>query len=221
MSFLASLLRRHGGNTTRPGAEQPADICLLLEGTYPYVMGGVSAWVHDLISAHPQLTFDVMSLVPDSKPRSPRFTLPPNLRRMIDLPLQAPPLGGGRVPEALWLPCLNLLGPLVEGRLTIADLELFARAGQAGVGQRQLLDSPQAFATLEAAYARLAPSSSFLDFFWSWRSLLNGMLSVLLARVPPARCYHAVSTGFAGLGRAPRHRNRPAAHPFRTRHLHQ
>ena len=25
-----------------------ADVCLVLEGTYPYVSGGVSAWVHDL-----------------------------------------------------------------------------------------------------------------------------------------------------------------------------
>ena len=214
MSFLASLLRRRDGDPTRPEAlvpealvpkalvpeaQQPADVCLLLEGTYPYVMGGVSAWVHDLIHAHPQLTFEVMSLVPDSAPRPPRYTLPPNLRRLINLPLQAPPRGADRATEALWRPCLDLLGPLVEGRLSIADLEPFARAGQAGVGRRHLLDSPQAFATLQAAYTRLAPGSSFLDFFWSWRSLLNGMLSVLLARVPPARCYHAVSTGFAGL----------------------
>ena len=32
----------------RNGSE-PADVCLVLEGTYPYVKGGVSTWVHDLI----------------------------------------------------------------------------------------------------------------------------------------------------------------------------
>ena len=26
-----------------------ADVCLILEGTYPFVLGGVSSWVHDLI----------------------------------------------------------------------------------------------------------------------------------------------------------------------------
>ncbi|HCO91849.1 MAG TPA: hypothetical protein DIT40_12840, partial [Alphaproteobacteria bacterium] len=29
--------------------EYDADVCLLLEGTYPYVTGGVSNWVHDVI----------------------------------------------------------------------------------------------------------------------------------------------------------------------------
>lgn len=180
-------------------AEAPADVCLLLEGTYPYVMGGVSAWVHELICAHPQLTFDAISLVPDAAPREARYAAPPNLRHLIALPLQTPPLGQPKAPQALWQPCLKLLGPLVEGRLGVADLAPFAAAGAGGVGRRQLLDSAEAFAVLEAAYARLAPGSSFLDFFWSWRSLLNGVLSVLIARVPPARCYHAVSTGFAGL----------------------
>ena len=35
------------------------DICLLLEGTYPYVSGGVSTWVHQIITALPDLTFCV------------------------------------------------------------------------------------------------------------------------------------------------------------------
>ena len=34
-----------------------ADIGLLLEGTYPYVSGGVSSWVHDVIRAFPDYTF--------------------------------------------------------------------------------------------------------------------------------------------------------------------
>lgn len=197
MSFAP--LHRRGRAAATDDNLPPADVCLLLEGTYPYVMGGVSAWVHDLIRAHPQLTFEVISLVPDSTPRPARYTLPPNLRRVIDLPLQAPPRGAARAPDALWRPCLDLLGPLVEGRLSITDLEPFARAGRAGAGRRHLLDGAEAFAALQAAYTRLAPGSSFLDFFWSWRSLLNSMLSVLLARVPRARCYHAISTGFAGL----------------------
>lgn len=41
--------------------------------------------------------------------------------------------------------------------------------------------------------------SSFLDYFWSWRALLGGLYSVLLADLPEASVYHAVSTGYAGL----------------------
>lgn len=33
------------------------DICLLLEGTYPYVRGGVSSWVNQIIKGLPEFNF--------------------------------------------------------------------------------------------------------------------------------------------------------------------
>ena len=39
-----------------------ADVGLLLEGTYPYVSGGVSTWVHEIISGFPELTFGICFL---------------------------------------------------------------------------------------------------------------------------------------------------------------
>ncbi|MDI4659412.1 DUF3492 domain-containing protein, partial [Xanthobacter autotrophicus] len=32
---------------------QEADIALLLEGTFPYVSGGVSSWINQIIRAYP------------------------------------------------------------------------------------------------------------------------------------------------------------------------
>jgi glycosyltransferase involved in cell wall biosynthesis len=40
---------------------------------------------------------------------------------------------------------------------------------------------------------------SFLDYFWTWRAVLGGLYSVLLAPMPRARVYHPVCTGYAGL----------------------
>ena len=40
-------------------AKQEVDVCLILEGTYPYVRGGVSTWVHQIITSLPNLTFSV------------------------------------------------------------------------------------------------------------------------------------------------------------------
>ncbi|OYW31068.1 MAG: hypothetical protein B7Z51_05725, partial [Methyloversatilis sp. 12-65-5] len=36
------------------------DVALLLEGTFPYVSGGVSSWVNQIIRAFPDLTFAVV-----------------------------------------------------------------------------------------------------------------------------------------------------------------
>ena len=47
-----------------------ADVCLLLEGTYPYVSGGVSTWVDDLIRAQPHLTFHCVALLADRRARA-------------------------------------------------------------------------------------------------------------------------------------------------------
>ncbi|WP_261887424.1 DUF3492 domain-containing protein [Vibrio aerogenes] len=39
-----------------------ADVILVLEGTYPYVRGGVSSWVHQLIHGLPSVTFELVFL---------------------------------------------------------------------------------------------------------------------------------------------------------------
>ena len=44
---------------TFPQARQ-ADIALLLEGTFPYVSGGVSSWVDQIIRAFPELRFAIV-----------------------------------------------------------------------------------------------------------------------------------------------------------------
>ncbi|WP_426958255.1 GT4 family glycosyltransferase PelF [Muricoccus radiodurans] len=180
-------------------AEPPADVGLVLEGTYPYVAGGVSSWVHDLLRAHPDLTFDIIAMVPDERPRKRRYEVPANVRNVHDLPLQAPPLGRAiRLPSRL----LALLQRLAAGTAGLDDLSTFEefRAGARGkLGRLALLDSPAAFEVMSAAYGRSVPDASFLDFFWSWRALLNGVVGSLLMPPVPARCYHAVSTGFAGL----------------------
>src|SRR5579863_1382457 len=44
-----------------PKAES-ADICLILEGTYPFTRGGVSNWVYELIRVFPQYRFAIIFL---------------------------------------------------------------------------------------------------------------------------------------------------------------
>ena len=45
-----------------------ADVGLLLEGTYPYVSGGVSSWVHQIINGFPDLTLWFADLRGQSDP---------------------------------------------------------------------------------------------------------------------------------------------------------
>jgi polysaccharide biosynthesis protein PelF len=39
-----------------------ADIAVILEGSYPYIFGGVSGWMQQIIQAFPNYTFAVIFL---------------------------------------------------------------------------------------------------------------------------------------------------------------
>ncbi len=65
------------------------DICLILEGTYPYITGGVSSWVHSLISGLAELDFSLVHLgMKDNLGREAQFELPSNLREIVNLEIE-------------------------------------------------------------------------------------------------------------------------------------
>ncbi len=197
---------------TRPSM---VDVCLVLEGTYPYVAGGVSNWAHDLIRAQPALSFHLVALVPPGPELPMRFELPPNVTGVTRVELQQMP--AGRVPaRGLDDLMARLEGPLL--RLTTSGgLEDIAAVMEAlesvglDVGREALLNSPAAWKLVLRMYERQCPHVSFLEYFWTWRTLLRGLYSVLLAPLVPARVYHPLCTGYAGLyaARASRQTGRP------------
>ena len=57
-----------------------ADICLVLEGTYPYITGGVSSWVHQLIDSLAEFTFALAVILPENeKEWQPKYDVPANV----------------------------------------------------------------------------------------------------------------------------------------------
>ena len=57
-----------------------ADVCLLLEGTFPYVRGGVSSWVNEMIRAYPQRTFGIIFIGGRKEDYAkPAYALPENV----------------------------------------------------------------------------------------------------------------------------------------------
>ncbi len=180
-----------------------ADVCLLLEGTYPYVHGGVSSWVHDLLHAHKELSFHLVCLMPDRKLPADRYAVPDNVLSRDPVFLDELPPGPRHIRN--FAAVGERLAPAITQLLLRGDLvhlaEIMDALGsvQPVPGGRLLLGSPEAWDLLVEAYRGRHDGSSFIDFFWSWQALLGGLFSVLLAPLPPARVYHVVSTGYAGL----------------------
>src|SRR5262249_44105173 len=72
-----------------------ADVCLILEGTYPYVTGGVSAWIHQLLRALPEIRFALFHIgsTAGTTP-TPQYELPSNAVSLTNLGLH-----GGDEPD--------------------------------------------------------------------------------------------------------------------------
>lgn len=194
-----------------------ADVCLICEGTYPYVPGGVSTWIHDLLQSQDGLTFQVVSLLATRTPQRQRFSMPDNVIGISHVYLQE--LDAGKNAKIDLLKTLSGLQPhLLDIQRGNATLQQFAQLlslllpYQASLGRRALLNSEAAFKVLVDMYERLLPGGSFLNYFWTWRSLMSGLFATVLASLPKARIYHATSTGYAGLliARAHLQTGRPA-----------
>jgi len=181
---------------------QPADVCLLLEGTYPYVSGGVSSWVHDIIGGLPELSFHIVALLPSRAPRRRVYQMPQNVVGLDHLYLHEMANGWPWLPRLksffrtteLYLQNIMQRGSLDDVRGLVS---LFAPSRRR-LGADILYNSYAAWEMLINLYRRSQARSPFLEYFYTWRALIGGLYAVLLHDLPPARAYHAVSTGYAG-----------------------
>lgn len=199
------------------------DVCLLVEGCYPYVTGGVSSWLDWLIRNQPEVRFGVVAIVADDRPRTPKIALPENVVHFGTVALSP-----GRKDRACRLSRRHAdwLGERLMAMLADGDLDAFAELADFAEtplsrgrwckprppGRTDLLDSVASWEAMLRVYGQTVPQASFIDFFWAWRTLLGGVFSVLTADLPQAGCYHAISTGYAGLlaARGALRRGRPA-----------
>src|SRR5436190_735764 len=59
------------------------EICLVLEGTYPFVPGGVSSWVQTLVTSLSELTFNILHIGPyPGAYTQPCYQVPGNVVRL-------------------------------------------------------------------------------------------------------------------------------------------
>jgi glycosyltransferase involved in cell wall biosynthesis len=183
-----------------------SDVCLLVEGAYPYVRGGVSNWLHELIKNLPNRTFSLVHVGarPDSQ-RKALYDLPPNVVEFHEIFLND--TSSVRLPErsrqqpASWQHFQALHEAIAAGKpLNMQTFTtLVSKPGFAGLTASDLFYSRESWNLLMKLYQAHAPRESFVDFFWTFRFTYLPIFTILEAVLPSARVYHAVSTGFCGL----------------------
>ncbi|GLQ75381.1 GT4 family glycosyltransferase PelF [Vibrio penaeicida] len=188
--------------------KKDVDVCLLLEGTYPYVRGGVSSWVHQIISGLPDFTFHLIFIGghPDFYDEA-KYTFPDNVVGFeVHYLLNEHPNTGNahtKSDKEAFLIWKTLLDSFENPDTPISGdlLKQFALA----VGNRKLclndfLHSKNSWQILTEKYINNAPTESFVDFFWTFRNIYQPLfiLAGISQSLPPAKIYHSISTGYAG-----------------------
>jgi glycosyltransferase involved in cell wall biosynthesis len=183
----------------------PADVCLILEGTYPYVTGGVSGWIHQLVNAMPELRFAIFHISATSgEVHEPRYTLPPNVVSLVDVGIHGGDEPAGKshaIDPASWETIFRYHEELKDGRADgLGDLlrEVSPHQGT-GPSVHDYIYGKPSWEIVRRLYEGRASHISFLDYFWTWRFTHLPMFRLLHAPVPEAALYHTVSTGWAGL----------------------
>lgn len=172
-------------------------IGLVVEGSYPYVSGGVSSWVHMLMQQMPMHEFEIISIMP--KPMTPsdyKYTLPDNVSGVTTLALNQKQARPSR-PRAL-TPEQNqqIKAWMTFGQVNQSIYPLLASA----IGTPEQFFSSRLFYDLvTSSYEEEGQAGSFIDYFWMWRSMYAPVLDLLQADLPKVDLIHSASTGYAGL----------------------
>lgn len=182
--------------------EKEADICIVAEGSYPYYSGGVSQWAHELITAHPEFTFHVITLVPPRHELKFLFKFPENVIGHTVYVVQHLPEGSmaSKAPKEIW----DVLHSTLTHLITSADYDdfepiiaLFEKYRKV-LGKKILCESQEAWDLFLKIYRESAHSAPFKSYFATIYTICRSLSSLLLPELPKAKLYHALCTGYAG-----------------------
>ncbi len=174
-------------------------VCIVLEGSYPYITGGVSAWVQDLIKGLPEIEFVLFSISPE-KNQKLRYELPPNVVEHKDIVItEAQPSSSFPENRDKMLDDIKDFHRQLFRDSNINMEHIIKLLPENYFLHKDSVESDQGWELITGGNQKMNPLYPFSDYFWAWKSAHDMLFTVLGSSAPEADIYHAVSTGFAGL----------------------
>ncbi|PRX59177.1 glycosyltransferase involved in cell wall biosynthesis [Cohnella sp. SGD-V74] len=176
---------------------------MIAEGSYPYVTGGVSSWIHQIATQMQEHEFIIYTIAAQRSQQGKfKYKLPDNVievkETFLDTYLTEEGQWGTRVSltDANRDNLMRLLGDTgnVEWK------ELFALLRQDKYARvSDFLQSKDFYDVLQALCLKRYPLVPFTEMFWTVRSMILPLFLIIRENVPQADLYHSVSTGYAGV----------------------
>jgi glycosyltransferase involved in cell wall biosynthesis len=193
-------------------AGESVDICFLLEGTYPYVRGGVSSWVHQMLTEAPGVTFGLFFIGSQrEQSKEYHYDLPSNVKVVEEVFLydafsaeerEFPRLRGAVLEDLFESQSSIYLE--VDQQLRVQHFwDWFDRLDQCvrKVTFGHLTRSPESWELIHRVVDRYLSEDPFTSIYYTWVYLHAPIWKLILARdkIPKAKAYHTLCTGYAGL----------------------
>ncbi len=178
------------------------DVLFIAEGTYPYIRGGVSTWIHQIITAMKDVRFGVLFLGSREEDYDTiRYNLPENLVYLESFFLfskqEHPPPRPRRGTESV-----SVLKAFFRDRKRLprelSSIEFYTEK----VTFADMLYGRETWEMFEELYQELETELPFIDFFWTMKNILSPLWVLVKAvkRVveKDIKLIHSPSTGYAG-----------------------
>ncbi len=176
-------------------------VCIVAEGCYPYMVGGVSGWINSMIQSFPNVEFIVLAIVANRSMRGKFvYELPENLTEVYEVYLED---DEWRVQLRHHEVHLNR-EEYRQVRNMILNQEtdwnvIFDLFHYKIHSVNDFLMGKDFFHIVRECYEMKYANIIFSDFLWTMRSIYLPLMLILKTEVPDADLYHCVATGYAGI----------------------
>jgi len=175
-------------------------ICLILEGSYPFVRGGVSKWVEDMIRSMPEDEFVIWGVGDKEEKRGQyKVGIPDNVveihEAFMDTALNE------RTRRNSNLRLNQEQKDAVAALVRCGDPDprvLLDTFNESRSNPVELFKSEDFLEIVKGFCAEQFPFAGFTDLFWTVRSMFLPLLYLIGQPMPQADIYHSCSTGYAG-----------------------
>jgi polysaccharide biosynthesis protein PelF len=175
-------------------------VCLIVEGAYPYVTGGVSSWIQQMLLKFKDIEFVIQTLVVNrNEKREFKYRIPENVSEIHEIYLLDDDyIDRDNKHFKMRKNQYKALESLVFGD-EVDWKNIFYFFQNINVSLDHLLTSKDFLNMTKNYYCRNFENAVFTDFLWTMRSMYLPLFLLLKNKPVEADLYHSMSTGYSGV----------------------